>query len=191
MLRPKDVADQLGISSPTLRLWSNNFFEVLSPAAQKATTESGTAAQRRYSDADMAVFKRAKEHLNHGKTYEETLAALQAEGPPVIPSPGLSIDGSENPPAGSPPAGSEHGMVLVTETHPVIRAFEEALKAKDEALASKDETIATKDQLIAALQSQLEQASSQKSILPAPTRFRWGLLNRLLLDSQTHVDGSG
>ena len=54
---------------------------MLSPAAQSARTESGGAAQRRYTDRDVAYFRKAKALLDSGMTFEQTLEALQALEP--------------------------------------------------------------------------------------------------------------
>jgi DNA-binding transcriptional MerR regulator len=197
MHRPKDVADQLNISPATLRLWSNNFADVLSPAAQKSTTESGTAAQRRYTDSDLAIFRHAKAHLADGLTYEETLTRLREEPPPETP-----------PLSEILPGDSEHSVQLVTELHPVLRAFEEALRAKDETIRAKDQalaaveaTVQSKEETISALRStidlqerqiedlRLRPAVATPAPVVAPTRFRWGFLNRLLLDSGLDTAG--
>lgn len=163
MHRPKDTSDLLGVSPATLRLWSNHFAAVLSPAAQKSTTEAGTAAQRRYTDSDIAYFRRAKQHLADGKTYEDTLTALQSEPieqevEPSTQDQPTQINGASTP-------------SLVTETHPIIHAFEEALKSKDETIEALRAQIAL-----------LEQRPTVPAATVAPTRFRWQFLNRLLLD---------
>ena len=123
MYRPKDITDRLGISAPTLRLWSNNFSEVLSPAAQKSTTETGTAAQRRYTDEDLSIFLRAQELLNAGKTYDQTIEVLKSEPPPIVeihePEASAKTHAPEKPGASTP--------VVITEVHPIITAFERAL----------------------------------------------------------------
>jgi DNA-binding transcriptional MerR regulator len=209
MLRPKDVADQLHISAPTLRLWSNNFSDVLSPAAQKSTTESGTAAQRRYTDEDLAVFRRAKQYLDGGKTYEETLHLLK-ESPPEPAEPPQSDE--------TVPEVSSSLPAVNWDEHPVFVAFREALAAKDETIRAKDQalvateaTVRSKEETITALRStidlqerQLEDLRSRPVVTAPPaaaplpasssTRFRWGFLNRLLVlpgDNPAPVDGKG
>ena len=208
MLRPKDVVDQLGISPATLRLWSTHFAPVLSPAAQKSQTEQGTPAQRRYTDEDVAYFRKAKELLASGKTYEETLGLLLAE--PVDPD---GATQAPEEPADLPPPSPQTTLSTLDE-HPIFLVFRQALDAKDEVIAAKDDVIASKeetietlnrelltvqaskDELIASLQDQLEVVQSKVAI-PTPisqSRFRWEWLNRLLLspggDKRAHIDGS-
>ncbi len=130
MLRPKDILDELAISPSSLRLWSTRFAELLSPDAQPSQTDKGGAAQRRYSPSDLELFRSAQRFLASGKTYEETRLAL-ANQEPVPEAP-------EAPPAQE---SSTIDFAVIEPIHPIIRAFEEALKAKDQALASKDETI--------------------------------------------------
>lgn len=161
-LRPKDITGTLGISPATLRLWSNHFAPVLSPAAQKATTSQGTAAQRRYTDTDLRIFTRAKQLLGQGKTYEETLESLQSDDPAEI----LYFPTTN----GKPPQNEPHdlGAVLATvDEHPVMLAFREAL-------AAKDETIATLKREIETIRTQTNPPEPMKTEF----RFRW--LNWLL-----------
>lgn len=179
MLRPKDVAGLLGISAPTLRVWSTQFAPVLSPAARPAKTESGGAAQRRYTEQDLACFRRAKQLLDSGSTFEQALEALQARAP-------------AEPPADAPEplasAAASDAPALVEQTHPIIQAFEEALHAKDETIRSLEtrvaEVTAMKNQTIAQLEARVVELQNRPEITPAPAvvqpRFRWGWLNKLL-----------
>lgn len=170
-LRPKDITSALGISPATLRLWSNNFAPVLSPAAQKTTTEQGTAAQRRYNADDLKRFTRAKQLLSEGKTYEQVLDVLKSEDVSetlFIPSPNGKTAQSEP---------QDLGAVLATvEEHPVMLAFRQAIEAKDQTIAAKDETIRVLEQRVAEFNALAEQ--------PAPEllkpQFRWRWLNWLL-----------
>lgn len=169
MHRPKDVADQLGISPATLRLWSNRFADVLSPAAQKATTEAGTSAQRRYTDSDLAIFRRAKTLLGDGNTYESTLAQLQAEPRPelILPLPG---DDGEIDEASF--IGGETALSTNLDEHPVFIAFREALAAKDETIRSKDQTIVALEGNLADLrrdhESLLERVQPTETVVSVP-----------------------
>lgn len=83
MYRPGEIANRLGISANTLRLWSNEFADHLSPSAQASRTESGGAGQRRYTEEDLTTLVRAKVYLSQNKTYEEirTLLACPLAGP--------------------------------------------------------------------------------------------------------------
>lgn len=167
MLRPKDIIDQLGISAPTLRVWSNTFAPVLSPGAQPSKTETGGAAQRRYTEEDLAYFRQAKALLDSGKTFDEALANLRSEPLPESTEPLIA---HQNPP---------NDVAVVEQIHPIIRAFEEALAAKEQAIQAKDE-------LIAELRLQLDRRPTSQPTIQPP-QFRWGFLNRLLTEGAQDV----
>jgi len=172
-LRPKDLTEQLTISASTLRLWTEKFGPVLSPAAQRSTAESGGAAQRRFIEDDLEILKRAKRHLAEGRTYEQTLALLQTE--PAV------TELTETPVEPPEPSQALELRSASADTHPIIKAFEEALRAKDEVIRSKDETIEALHLTLSSKDDQIR--SLQATVAPTsqpPTRFRWGFLNRLL-----------
>ena len=162
MLRPKDILDELGISAPSLRLWSKHFSDLLSPGAQSSQTATGGNAQRRYNQDDLELFRKAKRFLDSGKTYEETLVALQSQEP--VPEP------PEAPPAHEIPTTE---LAVIEPIHPVIRALEEALRAKDET--------------IAVLKAQVEDLQRRPEAASPPLRFRWGWLERLLTGKTNDV----
>lgn len=174
MLRPKDVIDQLGISAPTLRVWSNTFAEVLSPSAQAARTESGGNAQRRYTRQDLAYFHKAKGCLDSGLTFEQTLAALQALDPAELTTDMTTAYADvDNSPDETAPA-------ILESVHPVIQAFEQTIRAKDETIQS--------------LREQIDELRARPATLPPPPtaqpRFRWTFLNWLFLPPVTNGDNS-
>lgn len=144
--RPKQVADQLGISPATLRLWSNNFSEVLSPSAQSATTEKGTAAQRRYTDEDVRYFHRAKQLLDAGKKYEEVLETLKAEG---LPDPEVIAETIEQAEA-TETSQTSSALATTSQMQIALISLREALETKDALVAAKDEIIASQQQTISA-----------------------------------------
>jgi DNA-binding transcriptional MerR regulator len=191
MYRPKEVAEQLAISAASLRHWSNEFADYLSPAAQKQITGKGTSAQRRYTDHDIVVFTKVKQLLSDGNTYEEVLRRLQAE--PLDESGEDILEASRPAPNGV----IEEDSLVVHQTldlssHPVFTAFREALEAKDETIRAKDEVIESKDVTIKALEARIDEIKNQPAPQPvvqaALVRFKWDFLNRLLLDSETHGD---
>lgn len=197
MYRPKEIAEHLSISPATLRLWSNNFAELLSPSAQKQITGQGTSAQRRYTDEDLVVFARAKQLLGDGNTYEEVKRKLQED--PLDPD---ALDGEDVLQASRP---SQNGEVdedslvvhqaLNLSSHPIFTAFEEALSAKDETIRAKDQVIESKDETIKALEGRIEEFRERPAAnplpAPAPVRFKWDFLNRLLLDSSARDEREG
>jgi len=178
-LRPKDMTSALGISAATLRLWSNNFAPVLSPAAQKARTETGGAAQRRYTEQDLKIFTKAKELLGQGKTYEETLEALQQVDPTEL----LLTPPSTNGTAQSEPQGATQSLATTSDEHPVMIAFREALAAKDEVIRTKDEVVASRDETIKVLEQRVQEfraIAEQPTPEPLKPQFRWRWLNWLI-----------
>ncbi len=185
MLRPKDITDQLGISPASLRFWSNAFAPVLSPGAQASRTEHGGNAQRRYTDEDLAILRQAKTLLDGGSTFELALEQLKSLEP---------IELLEAPEAARSSASSPSNAVAVTDPHPIIQAFEEALRSKDQVIAGKDETIRTKDellvnkdQLISLLSQQVDELKASPAVVIHEPRFRWGFLNRLLTEGGQDV----
>jgi DNA-binding transcriptional MerR regulator len=89
VLRPKDVCAQLAVSASTLRVWSNEFKNYLSPAAQVAPAPG--RAHRRYSAADVQVLARVGQLLHLGHRCDEVKQLLP-------PPPGRS-DEHAGPPA--------------------------------------------------------------------------------------------
>ncbi len=69
-----DLATELGISAQTLKNWTRDFAAFLS--APGALGESN----RRFTDDDVFVLKRIKDHLAAGLTFEETAEELRADG---------------------------------------------------------------------------------------------------------------
>jgi DNA-binding transcriptional MerR regulator len=72
LLRPSEVADQLGISGATLRRWSSRFSAFLDLA--DGGQESGS--HRRYSAADVRTLASIKRLLEQGWTYEQVAEQL-------------------------------------------------------------------------------------------------------------------
>lgn len=158
--RPKQVADQLGISPATLRLWSNKFESLLSPAAQRATTESGTSAQRRYSDQDVRYFTRAKQLLGDGKTYEETLSILTEEG---LPDPTILSESADEEPDSDSDNTEEtsNALALSSSAQMAILSMREALSAKDETIEALRSTISANERHVDDLRAENERLREQ------------------------------
>lgn len=164
--RPKQVADQLGISPATLRLWSNKFQSLLSPAAQRSTTETGTSAQRRYSDQDVRFFHRAKQLLGEGKTYEETLAILTEEG---VPDP--DIVNEPLPEAPAEEVDSETSAVaLRSEMQIALISLREALATKDEVIEAQQQAISANERHVTDLQEENKRLRDQLTTLSDATK---------------------
>ncbi|MCX7853302.1 MAG: MerR family transcriptional regulator [Caldilineales bacterium] len=72
--RPAAVAERLAISVATLRRWSRQFDEFLSPEA------TGRNGRRRYTDADLQLLSRVHELLHMGLSYEQARRQLRLRG---------------------------------------------------------------------------------------------------------------
>ena len=73
MYTTKDICDKFGVSRETVRQWTNQFSDYLSPTA---TPEKGR--QRNYTDKDLTVFALVSNQKSTGSTTEEISAALAA-----------------------------------------------------------------------------------------------------------------
>jgi transposase-like protein len=154
MLRPKEVCVRLSVSSATLRRWSDNFSEFLSPTAVKSITETGGAAQRRYSEQDFVVLTAVKQLLDDGNTYEETARKLSES----VLWPGVD----------------EHDNVNLARTEPLMsdsliaaEAFRQAIDGKDQAIQALHETIEYQRQLLAELRYQRDALEDRLATPPA------------------------
>ncbi len=76
LLRPSEVAEQLGISGATLRRWSSRFSAFLDLA--EGGQESGS--HRRYTDHDLQTLASIKRLLEQGWTYEQVADQLSQGG---------------------------------------------------------------------------------------------------------------
>jgi len=191
--RPKELIERFAISAAGLRIWANEFADFLSPSAQKSQTETGYSSQRRYTDDDLRVLSVVKRHLDDGHTYEEVRRRIRTE--PVNDEP-LPTSAPE------PTSGAETRAVApLTEEHPIMLAFRQALEAKDETIRSLEarvgEIVANKDLTIAVLHDQLTTREALiktlgiRPLTPPPARFRWSLLTKILLepvDTTAHGD---
>jgi DNA-binding transcriptional MerR regulator len=71
---PADMALELGISAQTLKNWTRDFAAFLSTPGPLG--ENG----RRFSEDDVFVLKRIKDHLAAGLTFDETAEELRNDG---------------------------------------------------------------------------------------------------------------
>ena len=70
--QPQEVAARLEISPSTLRRWSNEFSEFLSPQASSPEAKG----KHRYSDEDLATFITIKGLMTEGLTYDQVRQRL-------------------------------------------------------------------------------------------------------------------
>ena len=155
MLRPKDVCAHLGVSTATLRRWSDTFAEQLSPSAARSVNAKGGSTQRRYTDQDVVVLTQAKQLLAEGKTYEEASLALQDSSGTTDSA--IAIQMITEP--------------LVSDSASVVAIYETALASKDQTITALQQTVAIQEQLVASLREQLTSQASMPNT--PPTLLTW------------------
>jgi len=81
--RPAEVARELGVSPSTLRRWSQQFGDLLSPEAGTQTSQlSGKITHRRYASADVETLQRVRGLMQEGLTAEEIRTRMVVEFTP-------------------------------------------------------------------------------------------------------------
>lgn len=98
-----DLATELGISAQTLKNWTRDFTPFLSAPGALGD------ANRRFTDDDVFVLKRIKDHLAAGMTFEETAEELRADGY------GASSNG-DGPHGAMMVANAQQGFGMMTDT---------------------------------------------------------------------------
>ncbi len=87
--RPAEVARELGVSPSTLRRWSQQFGDLLSPEAGTSTSPfSGKITHRRYASTDIETLQRVRGLMQEGMTAEEIRTHLVVE---FTPEPEIEI----------------------------------------------------------------------------------------------------
>jgi DNA-binding transcriptional MerR regulator len=159
LMRPKEVQTQLGVSAPTLRTWSVQFAQYLSPGAQSSVTEAGTYTQRRYDDSDLVVFRQIQTLLERGLTYEQVDQALTSDptGEIVEDAP-LDVSAA---------IATNLAIPIPSADDSAIANLRETLASRDLALAAKEQTIQTLTQLVIT-QQQLIDALHERPEPPLP-----------------------
>jgi DNA-binding transcriptional MerR regulator len=85
--QPQEVASRLEVSPSTLRRWSEEFSDFLSPEADSSEGKQ----HRRYSDEDLATFITVKGLMSEGLTYEQVRERLSEQAPPEEPVASSSV----------------------------------------------------------------------------------------------------
>jgi DNA-binding transcriptional MerR regulator len=130
VLHPKEVCARLAVSASTLRVWSNEFKDYLSPAAQVAPAPG--RAHRRYTAADVQVLARIGQLLHLGHRCDEVKHLLQ-------PLPGGSAEHA------APPARTED-----VEQEQRLRSLEDALARARHQIGSLEEQVEQYEQQLGA-----------------------------------------
>lgn len=175
MHRPGEIADKLGISANTLRLWSNEFADFLSPSAQASRTEKGGASQRRYTDGDIEVLLRAKLYLSQNKTYEEVRSLLGQPPADGELSDSLAlVAGQANEPV------SPTSIATITNQMAFLEDYVRQGAKQNELLLEEVAGLRTE---FSQLNENLVKLAEAAVIPPPAPKFRWAWLNRLLTTS--------
>ena len=91
---PQEVAARLEVSPSTLRRWSDEFSEFLSPEADSSEGKQ----HRRYSDEDLATFMSIKGLMTDGLTYDQVRQRLVEQRPGKPDGPGSLVAADPNLP---------------------------------------------------------------------------------------------
>jgi DNA-binding transcriptional MerR regulator len=181
--RPQDVAAQLSVSSPTLRLWSAFFAEALSPFARKTAPTGQATAQRRYTDDDIDTLLRVRSLLRQGLTLEQAKQQMrepgrarpqppepqQARPQPYEPAPTRPqpyeldrVEKTETPINPQPSVPVPSSVVAYAPVRPSESALSEQLRAKDNTIAALEEALAAREKALLAIEDTL--AAKDKTI---------------------------
>lgn len=156
--RPQEICQRLGVPAPTLREWSRELRAFLSSSAGGGITSEGKYTHRRYSDADVAVFRIAQRELRSGSTYEALRIHLA----------GIDVEETARLMLPSVPDPTIDGAVAALRL-----AFEMAIAAKDTALSAKDETIIELRGRLVERETALAGLSQERDAALAQRRRRW------------------
>jgi DNA-binding transcriptional MerR regulator len=170
LARPREVALALGIDGSTLRLWSKEFAELLSPAATRSPTADGAPAQRRYTEADLEVLRRIRTLLDQGLRYDEVRRRLRGDS--------TASDAPEAPAAGSDVPDSVD--VVVASLRSILEAQQEALTEKDEIIQELVEDVRRLNQGMANRVAERDRAEADARRL----RERLGRVERVLAEAR-------
>jgi DNA-binding transcriptional MerR regulator len=123
----------LGVASATLRRYSVQFSDYLSPSASAAVAQGGGALERRYTENDIALLKRASGLLERGQTFDQVRAQL--------------ADSEDAAPA------APHQLTITPD---MSLAFVEAMSAQRETIAAQKQTIALLQHKVERLEAEQE-----------------------------------
>jgi DNA-binding transcriptional MerR regulator len=115
--RPAKVARELGVSPSTLRRWSQQFGDFLSPEAGNPSLQStGRIAHRRYDSTDVETLERVRSLMQEGLTAEEIRTRLVPDvAPEAQPETVDDNDGMEEEALSEILADDSLALVLDTE----------------------------------------------------------------------------
>jgi DNA-binding transcriptional MerR regulator len=145
---PKEVAARLGVSGATLRRWSVEFGEALSPDARGPAPGHARRPQRAYSEGDIAVLRRAKTLLDGGFSMDQVRLEL------AVPAPSASTE------------------LLVPALAALEASHRRELAARDEVVAGLRTELELRDEIIRGLRRELESAHEATTTAEALAALR-------------------
>lgn len=170
MHRPKDVTQRLDISSTTLRRWATVFSAYLSPMAGSSIAETGGAAQRRFTDQDVALLAAIQRELAAGRRVEEValrlergeiapdVVALDDDAMAAVEPPTSGSDALVSPMGGSTPVELQRALVAFLQSAPqmtrAITHLQETADALRETTATQRATLEAQTALLRDLQAE-------------------------------------
>lgn len=159
MLTVSDVAGRLGISAGTVRNYTSQFADHLSP---EATPPPGQP--RRFTDEDLRVMATAKSLLAEGLTYDQVRERL-AEGVHLV-------EEVEVPPTPEPePERTETALVPVATLQLYVQPY---VRERDRVIMERDEALAR----VAELEREVGRLEGQLQVQQPPGGKSW--IQRLL-----------
>jgi DNA-binding transcriptional MerR regulator len=96
LYRPSEVAQKLGVSTPTIRRWATAFVDFLSMGANGSLADDGGHFERRYTENDVALLQRASALLGQGYTLTQTRQVLDDEPRPIAKTAAHQIPSSSD-----------------------------------------------------------------------------------------------
>jgi len=171
----KEAAALLGITPPTLRKWSEHFDALLSDSARQALTSGGSTTSRRYTEADLAIFQRAKTLMWSGHTYDQTLHELAGDQPTKRSDDQVDIRHRSR-------ASSDYA----TRQLPMIQpAGKQSIRKEDERLAAPNRQRQAQQGQLHQFREYMLQLQAEKSLLrerrlAVQERFAWRFSNRIV-----------
>lgn len=144
--RPQQLCALLSIAPTTLRLWTSELSAFLSPGATGAINNSGQHTHRRFSEADVAILRRARGLLGRGLSYAQVRDRLTSEPDGMAETADQSTTGISTLLKG------DGGI----STELVVRQLADALVA--EVVAAKEAELKRADEVIVELRGRLDDA---------------------------------
>lgn len=139
LLKPAEAAQRLGMPPSTLRVYSTRFADLLSESASNPPAfPNGKPGHRLYTQRDLVVLGKAKELVDQGLTYEQSLEEMKAAGLGLRPRPRATTHPASEPTA---PSGSGVSADLLGKAVESWRALAEERGRENALLRQRVESL--------------------------------------------------